>query len=215
MTLDPRRRQEPLDLAELARLLPAPGDPVLPPDRRLRLEEHLMSEIQQQHTRTHADTRPEGRRPRRRLAFIAGSAALVLLGGGAIAATTLLGDEPASVGNSVRCYSAAKLTDTPHTTTAMAGPGTGAPATDISATVDAAIRACAGLWEAGLIEAGKLPAPTARPGEPLVIPSAAPGQGRVPLLTACRLDSGEAAVLPGDDRTCQNLGLPRLADQRG
>lgn len=41
------RRDEPLDCAELARLLPAPGDPELSPGRLTRLEEHLMSEIQQ------------------------------------------------------------------------------------------------------------------------------------------------------------------------
>ncbi|MFE0174381.1 CU044_5270 family protein [Streptomyces sp. NPDC059002] len=43
-----RSRQEPLDHAELARLLPAPGDPALPADRQLLLERHLMTQIQQQ-----------------------------------------------------------------------------------------------------------------------------------------------------------------------
>lgn len=47
MTLNPWRRQEPLDDAELARLLPAPGDPALPHDRQLLIEEQLMREIQQ------------------------------------------------------------------------------------------------------------------------------------------------------------------------
>ncbi|MFE4623520.1 CU044_5270 family protein [Streptomyces mirabilis] len=40
------RREESLSHAELARLLPAPGDPHLSLDRHLLLEEHLMSEIQ-------------------------------------------------------------------------------------------------------------------------------------------------------------------------
>lgn len=40
------RREESLGHAELARLLPAPGDPHLSLDRHLLLEEHLMSEIQ-------------------------------------------------------------------------------------------------------------------------------------------------------------------------
>ncbi|WP_069885123.1 CU044_5270 family protein [Streptomyces luteocolor] len=40
-------RHEPLDHVELARLLPAPGDPALPPDRQLLLERHLMTHIQQ------------------------------------------------------------------------------------------------------------------------------------------------------------------------
>lgn len=43
------RREESLDHAELARLLPAPGDPHLSLDRHLLLEEHLMSEIQPLH----------------------------------------------------------------------------------------------------------------------------------------------------------------------
>lgn len=43
MIFIPWRRQEPLDHAELARLLPAPGDPVLSDDRQRLLEDHLMS----------------------------------------------------------------------------------------------------------------------------------------------------------------------------
>ncbi|MFF2387021.1 CU044_5270 family protein [Streptomyces sp. NPDC058108] len=39
------RREESLDDAELARLLPAPGDPHLSLDRHLLLEEHLMNEL--------------------------------------------------------------------------------------------------------------------------------------------------------------------------
>ncbi|MFJ8444344.1 CU044_5270 family protein [Kitasatospora griseola] len=45
MIRNPRRRNEPLDHAELARLLPAPADPCLAADRRRLLEEHLMNEI--------------------------------------------------------------------------------------------------------------------------------------------------------------------------
>jgi hypothetical protein len=43
MTFHPWRRQEPLDHTELARLLPAPGDPVLPHDLQLTLEANLMN----------------------------------------------------------------------------------------------------------------------------------------------------------------------------
>ncbi|MDT0442000.1 CU044_5270 family protein [Streptomyces johnsoniae] len=42
-----RHRGEDPSRAELARLLPAPGDPELPADRRLLLEEHLMRETEQ------------------------------------------------------------------------------------------------------------------------------------------------------------------------
>ncbi|MFE6101025.1 CU044_5270 family protein [Streptomyces laurentii] len=39
------KRTEPLDHAELARLLPAPSDPRMTPDRQLLFEEHLLNEI--------------------------------------------------------------------------------------------------------------------------------------------------------------------------
>ncbi|MFF2121800.1 CU044_5270 family protein [Kitasatospora sp. NPDC058184] len=45
MIRNSRRHTEPLDHAELARLLPAPADPRLAADRQDLLEEHLMSEI--------------------------------------------------------------------------------------------------------------------------------------------------------------------------
>ncbi|GHA89251.1 CU044_5270 family protein [Streptomyces termitum] len=64
-----RRAQEPLDHAELARLLPAPGDPDLRPDRRLALEEHLMQQIQ--HAPAPAPEAPRPARPRRRTLLVA------------------------------------------------------------------------------------------------------------------------------------------------
>ncbi|MFD7261187.1 hypothetical protein [Streptomyces sp. NPDC059874] len=77
MTLNPWRRQEPLDLAELARLLPAPGDPALPPDRRLLIEGRLMDEI---------DRRGTGFGVRfRRPAWLAVPAVLAVAPGGAAA----------------------------------------------------------------------------------------------------------------------------------
>ncbi|MFD0036099.1 CU044_5270 family protein [Streptomyces anulatus] len=53
-----RRREEPLDHAELARLLPAPGDPELSSDRLSGLEEHLMTEIRNRTSDTAPDTSP-------------------------------------------------------------------------------------------------------------------------------------------------------------
>lgn len=51
-----RRSGEPLDHAEMAGLLPAPGDPVLPHDRMTTLEEHLMNEIRQAQDQRAAET---------------------------------------------------------------------------------------------------------------------------------------------------------------
>ncbi|MFF0295025.1 CU044_5270 family protein [Kitasatospora sp. NPDC004614] len=63
-----RRRNEPLDHAELARLLPAPADPRLAADRQHLLEEHLMSEI---HRSDPTPAPAPARRPLRRTALIA------------------------------------------------------------------------------------------------------------------------------------------------
>ncbi|MFD3658197.1 CU044_5270 family protein [Streptomyces sp. 24-1644] len=94
-----RRHREPLDHAELAGLLPAPGDPVLPHGRMTTLEEHLMNEIQQaQAARKAAETEPQpaGRIPSRspdrpsrggrRLALIGAAVAVAVLAGAAGAA---------------------------------------------------------------------------------------------------------------------------------
>ncbi|KOU19048.1 hypothetical protein ADK52_29545 [Streptomyces sp. WM6372] len=61
------RRDEPLDHAELGRLLPPPGSPDLPLDRQILLEEHLMNEIQQTAAApSPAGDRAPARRPVRR-----------------------------------------------------------------------------------------------------------------------------------------------------
>ncbi|MEU8674674.1 CU044_5270 family protein [Streptomyces sp. NPDC048560] len=92
-----RRRTEPLDHAELAGLLPAPGDPVLPHGRMTTLEEHLMNEIQRAQARktaaTEADSESQaaGRIPSqpsggplrggRRLALIGAAVAVTVMAG--------------------------------------------------------------------------------------------------------------------------------------
>jgi hypothetical protein len=67
-----------------------------------------------------------------------------------------------------------------------------------------AIEACAALWRQGVLVAdsknvggASVDASTTR---------------AVPPLVACTLDSGIAAVLPGDASTCSSLGIPRLAE---
>lgn len=96
-----RRREEPLDHAELARLLPAPGDPELSSDRLSGLEEHLMTEIRNRmpdpspgpSPGASAGAPPAGahagdrgprpaRRPRRRPVLVGAAAALVLAAAG-------------------------------------------------------------------------------------------------------------------------------------
>ncbi|MEU1122803.1 CU044_5270 family protein [Streptomyces sp. NPDC005899] len=99
-----RRPSEPLDHAELAELLPAPGDPVLSHGRLTRIEEHLMYEIQQAQARGTADERrrapsggsvPPPERPGRvgrRAALVAAAVAVAVLAGAA-GAVRLAGQE--------------------------------------------------------------------------------------------------------------------------
>ncbi|WP_380280621.1 CU044_5270 family protein [Kitasatospora purpeofusca] len=70
MIRNSRRRTEPLDHAELARLLPAPADPRLAADRQDLLEEFLMNEIHQSDPAPAPAPSPV-RRPLRRAALVA------------------------------------------------------------------------------------------------------------------------------------------------
>ncbi len=88
-------RRSPAGREELAALLPAPGEPVLPPDRRLHLEEHLMREITlEQETRQEATpsapTPP--RRRYRRLALIAAPLAVAVAAGAVVVTQPSDGD---------------------------------------------------------------------------------------------------------------------------
>ncbi|MGV9269646.1 CU044_5270 family protein [Kitasatospora sp. NPDC003701] len=74
MIRNSRRRTEPLDHAELARLLPAPADPRLAADRQDLLEEHLMSEI---HQSDQVPATSPVRRPLRRTVLVVASVAAV------------------------------------------------------------------------------------------------------------------------------------------
>ncbi|MGC5535613.1 CU044_5270 family protein [Streptomyces sp. SR-10] len=116
-----RRREEPLDHAELARLLPAPGDPELSSARLNGLEEHLMTEIRSRTSDTASDTAPDtstgappagahagGRAPRparrsgRRPVLVGAAAALVLAAAGVAGLAGGSGDpgDPGGTGGS-------------------------------------------------------------------------------------------------------------------
>ncbi|WP_328869438.1 CU044_5270 family protein [Streptomyces sp. NBC_00287] len=80
MNTDPRRRNEPAEYADLAELLPAPGNPVLPQDRHTVLKEHLMRQFTEEQSPAPKPTarelleRPHS--PRRRIALLAAPLAL-------------------------------------------------------------------------------------------------------------------------------------------
>lgn len=153
------------------------------------------------------ESQPEAqvRWSRRRAVRWGTPAVLGVLAAGAIAATALRSEAPATQKDGVRCFTVGHLTTDVHyyTDTAPAVPMAGTPV-DISATVAAAIKQCAGLWQVGLLEpTGLNPQFDNVPDHP------------VPPLVACVLDDGLAAVLPGDEQTCHRLNLPRLIDRVG
>ncbi|MEU9851616.1 CU044_5270 family protein [Streptomyces sp. NPDC047985] len=92
----PWRRPEAPDPAELARLLPAPGDPVMPRDRHHQLEEFLMKQIQQQTVPA-----PAPAAPRRRVLLIGVPVTALAVAAGITFALTGTGSDspgkPASV----------------------------------------------------------------------------------------------------------------------
>ncbi|MCP9944037.1 CU044_5270 family protein [Streptomyces somaliensis] len=93
MIRKPRTQAEPLDHAQLARLLPAPPVSPLPRDRQLQIEEHLLNEI-----RTSAPAPAPGRRPRRRALVIGIPATATALA--AAFATVLVVDATGAAENS-------------------------------------------------------------------------------------------------------------------
>ncbi|BEP12896.1 hypothetical protein acdb102_12070 [Acidothermaceae bacterium B102] len=87
-------------------------------------------------------------------------------------------------------------------------PGTGSKdlgtSTNYSGAPADAVRACAALWEAGILHLGAdLPTPPSTAAQPSAQPA--------PALVACVYKS-EAAVFPGVAGLCQQLGLPALKE---
>jgi hypothetical protein len=137
--------------------------------------------------------------PRRRRWWFSRSMVLVVTGtavlGGAAAAGALVAARPATDKKVVRCYSVAVLEggNFAGVTVARGGDPGAIPIEDALAT-------CAELWRQGVVVAGVASAQD--PGIGVDAP--------VPELAACTLESGVAAVFPGDAGTCGRLGLPDL-----
>ncbi|WP_329379303.1 hypothetical protein OG625_12460 [Streptomyces sp. NBC_01351] len=197
MTLNPWRRQEPLDLAELARLLPAPGEPDLPPERRLLIEGQLMDEIDRRRTNSRAWLR--------RPAWLAVPAVLAVATAATLVAT---GGEPTGSPRLVTCYSEADPASEARVDTFF-GTSPGQPDPGDVRSWNSAVSTCALLWQWNWIRPGEIEAPS--PGTPHLAYRGNPGHGNIPLLDACVRADGQAAVFPGGPGTCRDLGLPSLA----
>lgn len=170
----------------------------MPAERREALRQLLMDQVS------------PPRRPWWRLSKQAGVAgigvtALVLAGG---AAAAYVAFKPANDKFSVICYSEAKLgKDVQRFTYAEAnpeGPNSKQPASP--ATIADPERACADLWKSGVLTPGSAK------DQPVVANPDDPAASRpVPTLVSCTTEDGVAAVFPGDDKTCERLGLPKTA----
>jgi hypothetical protein len=172
----------------------------MPPERREALRELLMTRVSPPH-------RPWWRRSKQAGIAGLGVSALVLAGG---AAAAYVAFKPASDKLSVICYSEAKLgDDVRRVTYAEANPVTASskPSTE-TATIADPERACAELWQSGVLS----PDATGRPDASTKQPAADGGTAKpVPKLVACTTEDNVAAVFPGDDKTCERLGLPRTS----
>ncbi len=156
----------------------------------------------QRHIETFATAPSAGHRFTRRTArfvtVLAGGAVLLV---GGTAAATYVAFRPATVpvADQTRCYTKATLDggDDFFGTTVTVAYAADAPRTPASA-----LTTCADLWRQGLLHLGTKAVDAPDPGH----------EYPVPPLVACVLDSGVAAVFPGDDRTCALLGLSQLAE---
>jgi hypothetical protein len=166
-------------------------DPVPPLEQNTRdqMRQHV-----EQFVREQPSVRVRRNRRLRRIAGIGASVA-ILGGAGTAMATELIGNAPVTDHNTARCY--AKIStdfgpDFPGATMAAAQPSNGD-----GHDVVAPIRACAAAWRAGAIQ---YPHPLINPPPAKEFP--------VPHLVGCVLPNGTAAVFPGPNGTCQQLGLP-------
>ena len=145
-------------------------------------------------------------RRRRRLRVVAGAGvAAVVVVGGVAAAGSVLSARDADVRNSARCYSAVSSDfgdGFPGTTVGVAA-APGQSAADVPSQV---VELCSSVWAAGVFAPGGAQASASAGGKSGTLPT----DGPVPVLTACMLPSGEAAVFPGPAGTCGQLGLAPL-----
>ncbi len=173
----------------MTNLLDLPPERDLPADRaqvrRTMLEEYV---------RTHSEGTTVSRHGNRWMIGLLAAVLVVVTG-----AATYRALAPAKITDQVRCYTVASLRggdDSFFGTTAAQ-----ATAADGTKHESPPIEVCALLWRAGVLQEGR---------KQVTGPGPSAGTYPVPPLVACTLDNGIAAVFPGGDRTCTELGLPRL-----
>jgi hypothetical protein len=132
---------------------------------------------------------------RRRRRWLAGgiSVAVILAGTGTAAAFGLFGEVTNT--ETAYCYASASLNENNTNRMEFATQGTDADPRDAAAS---GIDICAAYWRSGVFQMGKKTDINAVPTG---------GGYPVPPLVACVLPSGQAGIFPGDDTTCESLGL--------
>ena len=153
-------------------------------------------------------TRPVGRRVRRghrrisrKVAVLAATASLAVTGTAAAITIAHLTSAPVTETDVARCYSTDSLAGGDDNfaglSTAAAGP------VGSSAQVTSALAACTTSWADGFLTLGSTQVGGTRQ-PPGILSTNHP----VPSLVVCVLPGGIAGVFPGDNTTCQTLGLP-------
>jgi hypothetical protein len=93
------------------------------------------------------------------------------------------------------CYGSASLSEDNGNRMEFATQGTAEAPRDAAAS---GVDICAAYWRSGVFQFGKPPDINAVPTG---------NAYSVPPLVACVLPSGQAGIFPGDDTTCESLGL--------
>jgi hypothetical protein len=146
-------------------------------------------------------TKPARRLGRKLRITIAGTGAVVVLGGGGALAYSAISANSVSDETSARCYTVAQYSakgdDFPGTSIAAAGTA------DAPGRVTSAVDVCASLWRSGFLQPG-VPTPVRNPDQ---------ASYPVPALVGCVMADGQAAVFPGTTATCNALGLVAVASR--
>lgn len=153
----------------------------------------------------HQLTTAVGGRHRRRPLLIAATAVMVAAGTSAGAYAYVQHSRPVGDKTDARCYTVASLS-AGRQSYATIGQATLAGSSR-PAQVNNAVSVCTALWRQGILRPGPQGA-RSRASGPAV-------SSHVPLLVACVLPGGTAAVFPGHPSTCGTLGLPNAAHPRG
>lgn len=138
-------------------------------------------------------------RRRRTLIVTASVAAVALAGVGTAAAAGVFSPAPPPDTSTAFCYAAvdSSTSESNRVQFAVADPAGG-----VGNAARQGLDICAAYWRAGVLRAGQ-----AVDSQQVAGLTGGTADQPVPALVACVLESGQAAIFPGDAQTCQSIGL--------